>query len=57
VVSKLTYYLLFSKEMDIFSELLHMKYDKVKGKYVPALNQTPHHEDMLWEWKFISTHS
>jgi hypothetical protein len=29
---------------------------KGKGKVVPVLNQAPHHEDILGEWKYSSTH-
>jgi hypothetical protein len=30
---------------------------KVKGKVVPVLNYAPHHEGVLGEWRYSSTHS
>jgi hypothetical protein len=30
---------------------------KGKGKVVPVLNQAPHNEDVLGEWRYGSTHS
>jgi hypothetical protein len=49
--------LLSEQQISVSNERKSRQVVKVKGTVVPVLNKATHHEDLLGEWRYSSTHS